>query len=460
MNEKPREKFLRINDPKKMVTEELLSLLIGHGSAKTDVYQLSTQIADYLRSTPLELVTISALKKFDGVGDVLALRILSALEIGRRYHNQNKQGGVNWADWDFENLKQSERQYGTHFFHHYTAKFIPQIPSRLIEKYSKKNQIVIDPFMGSGTTLIEAKLLGRHSYGLDTNPLSYKISSAKTLQITKPILEEIDDFINWLLLNQHDKQDKNKIPPCLVPEVLTPWFREDVRQKISRILVQINRYSTEVQNFLEIGLSNLLKGMSNARMDSVTPLLPTSHIYTDRKHYYREVNNNTREIPVFKRLLSQIKRMKAAIIQFNLEVDNNIICKPMMGDARMLSSFVNYCDLVVTSPPYWSAKNYEAIHKLSIELFGLKTDSNLEIGRKSDSYLDDINQVVKEVGKILHGYLAIVIGHDEKKKSHTRIYEMILDHGFKPEESITRKISNQVSVSKAIKEEYIYVFKS
>ncbi|OYT74913.1 MAG: hypothetical protein CFK49_05975, partial [Armatimonadetes bacterium JP3_11] len=56
-------------------------------------------------------------------------------------------------------------------YHRYPAKFIPQLAARLIDNYSRPGEWVVDPFMGSGTTLVEAKLLKRPSLGVDINPV-------------------------------------------------------------------------------------------------------------------------------------------------------------------------------------------------------------------------------------------------------------------------------------------------
>lgn len=76
-----------------------------------------------------------------------------------------------------------ETQAGTHFFHHWTAKFIPQIPRRVIETYARPGDVVLDPFMGCGTTLVEAARLGYNAWGTDINPLAVKIAQAKTARI-------------------------------------------------------------------------------------------------------------------------------------------------------------------------------------------------------------------------------------------------------------------------------------
>lgn len=55
----------------------------------------------------------------------------------------------------------------THGLHKYPAKFFPELPRWLIERYSSKGDWVLDPFMGSGTTNLEASMLGRRSVGVD-----------------------------------------------------------------------------------------------------------------------------------------------------------------------------------------------------------------------------------------------------------------------------------------------------
>ena len=67
------------------------------------------------------------------------------------------------SSWAFADKTRKETSYLTHGYHRYPAKFIPQIVSRLAEKYTKESDLVVDPFGGCGTTLVEAKVMGRHS---------------------------------------------------------------------------------------------------------------------------------------------------------------------------------------------------------------------------------------------------------------------------------------------------------
>jgi len=374
--------------------------------------------------------------------------------------NGNSVKIISQFNWDFSDLKQSERQYSVHFFHPYPAKFIPQIPSRAIKILSKPGDIVLDPFMGSGTTLIEAKYQGLNSIGLDTNPLAVKIAKAKTVSNNKRNMEEISNFLQWLYAIQ-EREDSIKNDPIDDQLFINShlWFRKDVESKIKIIIDEFEKFSPEVKNFLQVGLSSILKGISNARMDSIIPILPNEPTYIDRKHYYRIVDNNTRKIPVFNRFYLQLKKMKDAIYEFSQKTDKNLKCKSIVGDSRNLTKYIQYCDLVITSPPYWSAQNYEENQKLSFELYGLNTLKGNEIGRDKNVYLDDMKIVFRQIAKILNGYFVFVMGEDLQNSFHQKLLMLLLDIGFDHIDTAIRKISNQTSRAKIIQKEFIYLLK-
>lgn len=444
-------------DLQKLQTEELLSLILGTSIGS----ELNKRLVAFLRSKLNDEITAEDLEEIEGIDKADAFRIIASLEFGRRFYQNRISKKLSKEDWDFLGLKQSERQYGVHFFHHYTAKFIPQIPAKLIQRLTKGNDVVVDPFMGSGTTLVEAKLLGCHSYGFDTNPLAVKIAKAKTMHVDEKKIRELDNFLKWINDQKRNRQSSTVRPDDIfLFEKSNLWFRDDVASAIKTILNQSKRYSPEIQNFIEVGLSDLLKGMSNARMDSVEPTLPETPVYIDTKHYFREVNNLTRDIPVYGRLYAQLQRMRNAILEFNKETDKKLVCQPILADARELSRFVKNCKLVVTSPPYWSAQNYERLHMLSFKLFNLKTEQGKEIGRNPSTYLKDMKTVFHQIYEILDGYFAIVIGEDNRREQHQKLFHIAKEMGFKPFDIITRRISNQASNAKQIKNEFIFVFKT
>lgn len=85
--------------------------------------------------------------------------------------------------WAFADKTRKDTSYITHGYHRYPAKFIPQIVSRLVEKYTKKGDLVVDPFGGCGTTLVESKIMCRSSVGVDINPVAVLMTKAKKTPI-------------------------------------------------------------------------------------------------------------------------------------------------------------------------------------------------------------------------------------------------------------------------------------
>ena len=82
--------------------------------------------------------------------------------------------------WDFKGAKTKPH---THIFHTYPAMFIPQVARRLLLTYTKKGDTICDIFCGSGTALVESRLIGRNSYGIDLNPLAIFLAKVKTTPI-------------------------------------------------------------------------------------------------------------------------------------------------------------------------------------------------------------------------------------------------------------------------------------
>lgn len=94
--------------------------------------------------------------------------------------------------WNY--TEDNTRAY-THSIHPYPAMMIPQVAGRLIDMYAKSKTVVLDPFCGSGSVLVEAFIKGYNSYGIDINPLSLLISRVKTTPINYN-QEVIEDKIN------------------------------------------------------------------------------------------------------------------------------------------------------------------------------------------------------------------------------------------------------------------------
>jgi hypothetical protein len=357
------------------------------------------------------------------------------------------------SSWDFSHLTYKQTQDSTHFFHHWTAKFIPQIPRRIIELYARPGDVVLDPFLGCGTTLVEAARLGHHSWGTDINPLAVRIARAKTTPISDPV---ISDFIAWLAEAARDPERHRAGSAELFPGS-EQWFRQDVARAIRAVLDRVTGLDDNERNFVQIGLSDLLKGMSNARMDRTLPTLPRSPRYIDKKHYHVPVDNETRQINPFQRLAAQLRRMQAALAQFHADAKG--WATPLLHDARNLASLGRRAQLAVTSPPYWNAQNYQQLHMLSFRVLDILEPGPAEIGRRAQSYLADMEAVVSQLTQVLEGHFALVIG-ESRNGIHAQVRDLCLAHGMRLVKTFTRTLSNQAFFTKAVKRELIYVFSS
>src|SRR6266545_8290378 len=97
------------------------------------------------------------------------------------------------SDLDFTG---KDTLYATHALHAFAAKCPPPLVRWGIERYSEPGETVLDPMMGSGTTLVEARLLSRHGIGIDIDPLARLIAEVKA---TPLCLDTLDGATTALL---------------------------------------------------------------------------------------------------------------------------------------------------------------------------------------------------------------------------------------------------------------------
>jgi hypothetical protein len=114
---------------------------------------------------------------------------------------------LNWA-LPFEQYKESETTKHVHRLHPYKGKFIPQLVEYFLDSHTdkfktetffKKGDIVLDPFCGSGTTLVQANESGIHAVGIDVSEFNALISNVKVKKINLAELQKhIKDISHWL----------------------------------------------------------------------------------------------------------------------------------------------------------------------------------------------------------------------------------------------------------------------
>lgn len=99
-------------------------------------------------------------------------------------------------NWTEKELPQYERTKHVHGLHPYLGKFVPQLPEIFLNIYFKEGDTILDPFMGSGTTLIEANVLGMNAIGIDISEFNCLMTKVKTDKYNIERLEyEINDAL-------------------------------------------------------------------------------------------------------------------------------------------------------------------------------------------------------------------------------------------------------------------------
>lgn len=148
----------------------------------------------------------------------------------------------------------------THGMHRFPGKFIPNVPRYLMRSVlpSDSSRIVLDPFCGSGTTLVEAALEGRAAVGLDIDPLAVMVARAKTQLLPESVLKEIE--LHWTTA------DFEASAPELVPDVpnLMHWFTEEAVQELTAIKRHCLELPAGPREFCLVVLSSIIRRVSKA----------------------------------------------------------------------------------------------------------------------------------------------------------------------------------------------------
>jgi DNA modification methylase len=364
-------------------------------------------------------------------------------------------------EWSFENKSTAETQYLTHSYHRYPAKFIPHLVRKLIARYSKrKSDLIADCFAGCGTTLVEAKLMGRESVGVDVNPIATLITRVKTTPI-KPVRLSMAYKRLTALLDLYASDMDVYIPKS---ERINYWFSQERQHEIAYIINAIEQEkSKKIREFFLCALSHCFKTCSIWLQTSTKPT--------------RNLNKQPAwAIPTFN---MHVKRMMAKNESFykKLEADGNlsVISKIYTRDARRTRIAPGSVKLLITSPPYITSYEYADLHELSglwfrhfeslqefrkqfIGTFYTNNDTkavkgelaqgivdalydaNKRTGLEIAQYFRDMEQVIQEMQRVLTvgGRTCIVIGnttrHGVKIKCAEVFTELLMDNHFQVEQ--------------------------
>ncbi len=316
-----------------------------------------------------------------------------------------------------------ETNYLTHGYHPYAAKFIPQIPRYFIERYTTENEIVLDPFCGSGTALVESLLLRRNAIGIDIHPIGVLVSKVKTTPLSK---EQLKFIWSWekRITSQYIHSDNSGLGKYLEIQQQTNiedladkinfpnkyhWFKKDILNAILYIKNEIDKIDDrDIRDFLYVALSSIIVKVSNQESET----------------RYVAVEKNVKVSDVFDLFRKRVEYMVNRMNEFSALVNNRNWVKVYQADSRRLNFLEeDSVDFIVTSPPYPNTYDYYLYHKLRMFILGfdVKFVQENEIGSRHrhsskresiDKYLKDMKLCFENFRRVLKSgrYFVIVVG--------------------------------------------------
>jgi len=261
------------------------------------------------------------------------------------------------SDLDFHNASSS---YASHNFHAFPAKFPPQLPRKFIAGLTKPGDVVLDPMVGSGTTIVEAFLAGRRGIGLDIDPMALRLCKAK---VTPLALEEAAAAGDEVLRRAEEcllrdgaelRREFDTRFGKAEREFIDYWFLPSTQFELIALIREIERVEApRLREFLELAFSAIIitksggvsmaRDLAHTRPHRVQDKTPRSALGEYRKRLKKNLDS-----------LATLTRRGGTVEILNSDAQNL-----PLGDCTV--------DLIVTSPPYASnAIDYMRAHKFSL----------------------------------------------------------------------------------------------
>ncbi len=267
-------------------------------------------------------------------------------------------------DWTFEGANSRE---GVHSIHPYPAKFIPQIPSQLIDIYAdSESDVVFDPFCGSGTALVESMKKGHPSIGVDLHPLACLISQVKT----RPLPDDFGNRAREVVTTVRNRFPGDVEPPDL-PNI-DHWFKKEIQQALTLIINELEKVENpHTKEALQVALSSIIVTVSNQ----------------DSNTRYAAVEKDVTAEDVMQKFSRAVSNIESAFLKGNKWRKNGATCDIINDNVLEISpsDIPRKVDIVITSPPYPNAYEYWLYHKYRMYWLGLADPTEVrehEIGAR------------------------------------------------------------------------------
>lgn len=305
----------------------------------------------------------------------------------------------------------------------YRACFKPQLPRFFIERLTEPGDVVYDPFMGRGTTVLEAALLGRVSVGNDANPLSIVMTRPR---LRPPHLDEVQARLEQIPWDE----------PADAPDDLLAFYHPSTLRAISslkRHLLEARKQSA-LDEWIALVALNRLTGHSNGFF-SVYTLPPNQAVSAKSQRKINEKRNQSppeRDVPKLilkksRQLLGDVSQDVRATLA-GVYGQSLLLTGPAAATPPIKSDSVS---LVVTSPPFLNVVQYALDNWLRCWFLGIDPNSvQLTVPHKLSEWRLAMTEVFGELHRVLKpgGHIAFEVG--EVHGGMTRLEETVLPCGI------------------------------
>jgi hypothetical protein len=389
-------------------------------------------------SRNLEFAFVAGRKKAAPLKEPLAEQLRSFQEFGKETRVLETAavafGGAQVSVPTYVNEFWTSKQRAASNLHEvsYRACFKPQLPRFFIERLTQPGEVVYDPFMGRGTTLVEAGLLGRVPCGCDVNPLSVVLTGPR---LRPPALEQIAQR-----LQKVDFQDAGELPEDLLvfyhPETLAEICA------LRRYLIGRAKSGTgdEIDDWIRMVAVNRLTGHSPGFFSVYT--LPPNQAVSLKSQ--RKINAKRGQTPPRRQVAAIIVRKSRKLLSdcdasvrqslASVSARAQLLTQPSGSIPQIGSETVS---LAVTSPPFLNVVDYAGDNWLRCWFIGVDPASvRLTVPRKLDEWQRAMSEVFGELQRVLRpgGHVAFEVGevHGGKVKLEEAVVPCGMQAGLIP----------------------------
>jgi hypothetical protein len=343
--------------------------------------------------------------------------------------------------WSEAELPERERTKHVHRLHPYLGKFVPQLVEALLGRYVRPAGRVLDPFAGSGTTLVQSLESGRDAVGVDVAAFNCLLMRVKTARYDPFLLEkELRDALSRIggAGESAGESSGGEVPAGYVAD----WYAPQAARELIHFRSLVDGY--EHADVLRVVLTRAARSARlTTHFDLEFPKAPQHGPYWCYKH--RRTCRPVAEANKFlaRYLVDTLDRLK----EFQRVRPRGPEAGVVHGDARE-EALDGRFDGVVTSPPYPGLIDYHEQHRYAYELLGLDDRRERELGAAAggtsraaiDAYTSGITDVLARCAQHLApGAPVIVVVNDRRD-----LYPGILDAaGLRVEERLERHVNRR-----------------